>query len=156
MATHSSVLAWEIHGQRSLVGYSPWGRRVKTQLSDFHFTFKMKNQVLLQEGLCLLAISFLFQLIYFFFKCKGEILIVIKIEHRLPRWLSGKGPICQCRRYKFNPQVRKIPWRRKWQPAPVLLPGESPWLQRSPVGYSPQGCKALGTTKRVNSSKIEN
>ena len=24
MASHSSVLAWEIHGQRSLVGYSPW------------------------------------------------------------------------------------------------------------------------------------
>ena len=26
MATHSSVLAWRIHGQRSLAGYSPWGR----------------------------------------------------------------------------------------------------------------------------------
>ena len=25
MATHSSILAWEIHGQRSLVGYSPRG-----------------------------------------------------------------------------------------------------------------------------------
>ena len=25
MATHSSILAWEIHGQRSLVAYSPWG-----------------------------------------------------------------------------------------------------------------------------------
>ena len=25
MATHSSILAWGIHGQRSLVGYSPWG-----------------------------------------------------------------------------------------------------------------------------------
>ena len=24
MATHSSILAWEFHGQRSLVGYSPW------------------------------------------------------------------------------------------------------------------------------------
>ena len=24
MATHSSILAWEIHGQRSLAGYSPW------------------------------------------------------------------------------------------------------------------------------------
>ena len=24
MATHSSVLAWKIHGQRSIVGYSPW------------------------------------------------------------------------------------------------------------------------------------
>ena len=27
MATHSSILAWEIHGQRSLAGYSPWGLR---------------------------------------------------------------------------------------------------------------------------------
>ena len=27
MATHSSILAWEIHGRRSLVGYSPWGRK---------------------------------------------------------------------------------------------------------------------------------
>ena len=25
MATHSSILAWRIHGQRSRVGYSPWG-----------------------------------------------------------------------------------------------------------------------------------
>ena len=25
MTTHSSILAWRIHGQRSLVGYSPWG-----------------------------------------------------------------------------------------------------------------------------------
>ena len=28
MATHSSILAWKTHGQRSLVGYSPWGHRV--------------------------------------------------------------------------------------------------------------------------------
>ena len=27
MATHSSVLAWEIHGQGSLVGYGPWGHK---------------------------------------------------------------------------------------------------------------------------------
>ena len=27
MATHCSVLAWEIHGKRSLVGYRPWGRK---------------------------------------------------------------------------------------------------------------------------------
>ena len=26
METHSSILVWRIHGQRSLVGYSPWGR----------------------------------------------------------------------------------------------------------------------------------
>ena len=23
----------------------------------------------------------------------------------------------------------KIPWRRKWQPTPVFLPGESPWTE---------------------------
>ena len=27
MATHSSILAWRIHGQRSLAGNSPWGRK---------------------------------------------------------------------------------------------------------------------------------
>ena len=35
----------------------------------------------------------------------------------------------------FDPWVRKIPWRRKWQPIPVFLPGESHG-QRSWVGYS--------------------
>ena len=27
MATHSSILIWEIHGQRSLEGHSPWGHK---------------------------------------------------------------------------------------------------------------------------------
>ena len=27
MATHSSILAWRIHGQRRLVGYRSWGRK---------------------------------------------------------------------------------------------------------------------------------
>ena len=42
----------------------------------------------------------------------------------LPRWLSGKESACQFGRHEFDPSVGKIPWRRKWQPAPVLLPGE--------------------------------
>ena len=33
--------------------------------------------------------------------------------------------------------VRKIPWRRAWQPTPVYLPGESPWTEEC-GGYSPQ------------------
>ena len=28
-------------------------------------------------------------------------------------------------RHRFNPWVRKIPWRRAWQPTPVFLPGKS-------------------------------
>ena len=34
MAIHSSILAWESHGQRSLVGYSPWGHKSQTQRSN--------------------------------------------------------------------------------------------------------------------------
>ena len=63
----------------------------------------------------------------------------------LPRWLSGKEPICQSRRHRFDPWVGRIPWRRKWQPTPVFLPGESHG-QRSLVYYSPCGCKELDTT----------
>ena len=42
--------------------------------------------------------------------------------------LIGREPACQCRRHKrcrFDPWVRKVPWRRKWQPTPVSLPGKS-------------------------------
>ena len=46
----------------------------------------------------------------------------------------------------FDPWVGKIPWRRKWQPTPVFLPGESHG-RRSLVSYSPQGCKELDTTE---------
>jgi len=58
----------------------------------------------------------------------------------LPRWLSGKESTCQCRRCRLHPWVRKIPWRRKWQPTAVFLPGKSHG-QRSLVGYSPWGPK---------------
>ena len=46
----------------------------------------------------------------------------------------------------FHPWVRKIPWRRKWPPTAVFLPGESHG-QRSLVGYSPRGCKESDTTE---------
>ena len=48
--------------------------------------------------------------------------------------------------YGFNSWVRKIPWRRAWQPTPVFLPGES-HEQRSLAGYSPWGCKESDMTE---------
>ena len=40
MAPHSVLLPRKSHGQRSLVGCSPWGREESdTRLSDFPFTF---------------------------------------------------------------------------------------------------------------------
>ena len=47
------------------------------------------------------------------------------------------------------PWVGKIPWRRKWQPTPVFLPGESHG-QRSLAGYSPRGHKESDTTERLH------
>ena len=51
----------------------------------------------------------------------------------LPRELSSKESACQCKKCGFDPWVGNISWRRKWQPAPVFLPGE-PHGQRSLVG----------------------
>ena len=66
-----------------------------------------------------------------------------------------KKSSCQCRRSKrrrFDPWVRKIPWRRKWQPTPVFLPRKFHG-QRSLVGYSPWSCKESDTIE-VTKHKI--
>ena len=49
--------------------------------------------------------------------------------------------------------VGKIPWRRKWQPTPVLLPGESHG-GRSLVGYSPGGRKESNTTEQLHFTSL--
>ena len=57
---------------------------------------------------------------------------------------SGKEPACQCRRNKrhgFDPWVRKIPWRRAWQPTPKFLPGESSWTKE------PGGLWSMGSQR---------
>ena len=50
---------------------------------------------------------------------------------------------------RFNPWVRKIPWRQKWQPTPILLPGEFHG-KRTLAGNSPWGCKESDTTERLH------
>ena len=39
-----------------------------------------------------------------------------------PGQIRCKEPVCQCRRSKFNPWVRKTHWRRAWQPTSVFFP----------------------------------
>ena len=51
----------------------------------------------------------------------------------------GKDSACQWRRCGFNPWVRKISWRRSWQPTSVFLPGESAWTEEPGRLYSPWG-----------------
>ena len=62
----------------------------------------------------------------------------------------------QCRRPRFNPWVGKIPWRRKWQPAPVFLPGKFHG-QRGLAGYSSWNQRVRYTeplTLDVNGSSV--
>ena len=48
------------------------------------------------------------------------------------RWILA---VRDSKRKWFNPWVRKLPWSRKWQPTPVLLPGKFHG-QRSLMDYS--------------------
>ena len=62
---------------------------------------------------------------------------------------SGKEPACQCRRskiYRLETWVGKIPWKRKLQPTPVFLPGESHG-QGNLSDYSPWGRKEKNMTE---------
>ena len=49
----------------------------------------------------------------------------------------------------FDPWVGKVPWRRKWQPTPVFMPGKSHG-PRSLVGYSPWDHKESDMTERLH------
>ena len=86
----------------------------------------------------------------------------LEIIHEMPRVVSGIEAIFRPSqvvlvvknlpakagdiRRRFDPWVRKIPWRRAWQSTPVFLPGES-HRQRSLLGYSPSSHEELNTTE---------
>ena len=65
----------------------------------------------------------------------------LTLQH-LPWWLRWYTICLPRRRPKFNPWVRKMPWRRNWQPTPVFLPGKSlGW--RSLAGCSSGGHRVV-------------
>ena len=73
----------------------------------------------------------------------------------LAQWLKKKKRkkiSLQYSRHRLDPWVGKIPWRRKWQPTPVFLPGKSHGQRRLAV-YSPWGHKRvrhdLGTKQQI-------
>ena len=71
------------------------------------------------------------------------------ITQEFPGGSDGKSVCLQCERPGFDPWVGKIPWRRKWQATPVLLPGKSHG-RRSLVGCNPWGREKSDTTERLH------
>ena len=167
----------ESHGQRSLGAYSFWGHRESdttewvTQ-THAHIRYKIGSQWKFAEWLselrpvfhdnlegwdgmgggrevpeggdiCLPMNDSCWCMAEINQHCKATIFQCKKFKKK-------KESCCQCRRCRrhgFNLWVGKIPWRRKWQPTAVFLPGESHG-QSSLVGYSPWGHKALDKTER--------
>ena len=82
-----------------------------------------------------------------FFQC--SLLIMLFTHHALYKLIN----LLQCRRPRSDPCVRKIPWRRKWQPTLVFLPGEFHG-QRSLASYRPWGHKESDITERLSLSLL--
>ena len=53
MATHSNILAWRIHGQRSLAGYSPRGWKESDTTKRPTLSLYIKNQIRNDKASCL-------------------------------------------------------------------------------------------------------
>ena len=146
MATHSSILAWRIPYSEEPSRLQSMGvAKSGTWLSEWHFHFHEHWSAFL--FLLFKKIILFYSIIglqsCFSFRCTG-----------FPGGTRDKEPECQCSRLEshgLDPWVGKIPWRRKWQPTPVLLAGESHG-QRSLAGYSPWGCKEL--TTRLSTHKL--
>ena len=138
------------HGRRSLVGCSPWGHKESDMTERLHFHFSLScigegNGNPLQCS-CLENP-----------RDRGAwwaaVYGVAQSQTRLKRLSSSskKESACRCRRWGFDPWARKIPWRRKWQPTPVFLPGES-HEQRSLAATVHGGHTKLDTTEQVNNN----
>ena len=104
-------------GQRTLAGYSPWSPK-ESDMTERQRTHKPSPE---PPTLGFLVINSKYS------------------SFRVHMRLSGKESAWQCRRcrrHRFDPWIRKIPWSRKWQPIPLFLPGKFHG-QTSLVGYSP-------------------
>ena len=137
------LLPGKSHGRRSLLGYSPLGREESDTTEWLHFHFSL---ACIGEGNGNpLQCSCLenprdggtwWAGVYGVAQSRTRLKRLSSSSSRHPTGIPGgasdKEPTCQWRRRKrpgFDAWVGKIPWRRKWQPTPVFLPGGSPWTE---------------------------
>ena len=120
------------YGQRSLAGCGPWGRKESDRTEATEHA--LQDQVL--YFLWIFFLSFFLSSmnisssesntplkasLYFFFLAVLSLQQNWEVGSQSAQWW---GIHLQCKICGFNPCFRKIPWRRKWQPTPVYLPGK--------------------------------
>ena len=83
----------------------------------------------------------------------NKVSVLVRDTADFPGDTSGKESACQWRRQRhvFDPWVGMIPWNRKWQSAPVFLPGKFS-RQGILMGYSPWCCKESDTISTLPST----
>jgi len=143
MATHSSVPAWRIPETggawwAAIYGVAQSRTRLKWLSSSSRPSLQISCHIGLENKEIMTADSYLSRCTI---KWRNSLLEKCSVWSIVgfSDGASGKEPACQCRRHKrhrFDPWVRKIPWRREWLPAPVFLLGEIHG-QMSLAGYSP-------------------
>ena len=105
--------------------------------SALHFICKVLVDIpYLLRGISLFFLKFLF----------GDICLYVWASHVALVVKNSPANVGALKRCRFHPWVRKIPWRRAWQPTPVFLPRESLGL-RNLAYYSPWGHKELDMTE---------
>ena len=90
------------------------------------------------QGFCSLVPSSLRHKLHLHFYRASQMALVIKNPPANSGDVRNVGSIPG-----FDPWVGKIPWRRAWQPIPVLLPGESPWMEET-GGLQSMGSQRAG------------
>ena len=119
------LLPGKSHGWRSLVGCSPWGRGESDMTERLHFHFSLRK-------LEWIAISFS--------RGSSQPRARTSVSHIVDRRIVDRR--CTAR------ATREVRWRRKWQPTPVFLPGESQ-ERGSLVGCHLRGRTELDTTEAI-------
>ena len=76
--------------------------------------------------------------------CPRDLWFRLTQNQELPGWLRGAVPACNTGDSGSIPGSGRFPWRRKWQPTPAFLPGESHG-QKSLAGCSPWGGKKFSS-----------
>ena len=135
MATHSSILAWRISWTQEPGRLQSMGSQesdTTERLSAHTHHIKTKN----------------FHIKYLNFFTFLKLKYLAKLTY-IPTWhlsFDWSSDVCssdlQFGRPGFYPWVGKIPWRRKWQPTLVFLPGKSHGQKRLTC-YSPWGRKSV-------------
>ena len=137
-------LPGEFHGQRSLGSYSPWGHKESDTIEwltlSHHFQDAPDRCFAKNTTSC----SFL--------KWQTSASLIPKwipllCFYGLLWWLRWLRICLQCRRRGFDPWVGKLPWRGKWLPTPVFLPGEIPWTEE-PGRLQSMGSQRADTTEQ--------